>query len=91
MGYSTATVARAAAAYLTRSRFGYPAGETPKPLGDAGPSSVTRAVRCVEERLGRLSGQLANIGEACANHKSSSDNKCLWGMRPHASETRRHR
>ena len=62
------SLARAAAAYLARCRFGHSAGETAKALGYAGPSSVTRAVRRVENHPPGLSGRLAKIENACANH-----------------------
>lgn len=62
------SMARAAAAYLARVRFGHPAGEIARALGYAGPSSVTRAVRRVESDLCRLARQLERIERACTNH-----------------------
>ena len=48
-GRRSADAARAVAAYLARSSFGYSATEVAGALGYRGPSSVSHAVRRIEE------------------------------------------
>ena len=60
-------VARAVAAYLSRSRFGYAATETAAALGYAGPSSVWTAVRRVLAGREKLDDVLRLMEKRLAN------------------------
>lgn len=66
-GYRDDGIARSAAAWIARRRFGYPATTLAEARGYRGPSSVTQALHRAEQEhthvaatLGRIERRLAN-------------------------------
>ena len=61
------SVVRAVAAWLARTRFGYPAGEVARALGYAAGSSVTQAIRRVERQPDRVAEGVRQLERTLAN------------------------
>jgi putative transposase len=60
-------IARSAAAWLARCRFGYPAKTVAEALGYRGASSVTQALRRVEQQMKRIAPTLATLARKLTN------------------------